>query len=243
MDCHSNIQKWPAYPNTHSIWLYLTVILELTLLAIYGLKTMNKRAKCTYLFLLSEPPSQSILFILLQSLSNRNSLLKHSHKMWNNAYLHLLFVLQRKYKKYLGTYIREQHIYIDVGDIFLIRHTQKSRQFWMLGEVVEVFKCDDNKIRSANVKRDGWVQHYSINHSYPLELEQLTNESLLSCNNDKINETTSVGPLHVKPVRRSVRLRAQNSKSQWTFSYVWCISGLNTTDLILLFMYIYAIFS
>ena len=33
---------------------------------------------------LSEPPSQSLL---LQSLSNRNHLLKHFHELWNNAYL------------------------------------------------------------------------------------------------------------------------------------------------------------
>ena len=110
---------------------------------------------------LSEPPSQSLL---LQSLSNRNHLLKHFHELWNNAYLLSL----RESTK--NSYEHRFENKIDVDDIVLIRHPQKSRPFWWLGRVVEVFKGDDNKIRSANVKRNGSIQNYSINHLYPLEL-------------------------------------------------------------------------
>ena len=101
---------------------------------------------------------------------------------------------------------------IDGDDIILIPHPQKSRPFWMTGKVVEVFKSDDNKIRSANVERDGSTQYYAINHLYPLELQQLTNESILSCNN--VNETPPVGHLPVETVRRSACLMAQRAKSQ-----------------------------
>ena len=89
---------------------------------------------------LSEPPSQSLL---LQSLSNRNHLLKHFHELWNNAKNSYEHIFENK---------------IDVDDIVLIRHPQKSRPLWLLGRVVEVFKGDANKIRSANVKRDGSIQ-------------------------------------------------------------------------------------
>ena len=82
----------------------------------------------------------------------------------------------------------------------------------MLGRVVEVFKGDDNKIRSANVKRDGSIQNYSINQLYPLELQQLRNESISPCKN--INETPPLGHLPVETVWRSSRLMAQRAKSQ-----------------------------
>ena len=116
---------------------------------------------------LSELPSQSLL---LQSLSNRNHLLKHVHELWNNAYLLSL----RESTK--NSYEHRFENKIDVDDIVLLRHPQKSRPFWLLGRVV--FKGDDNKIRSANVKRDGSIQNYSINHLYPLELQQLTNATM-----------------------------------------------------------------
>ena len=96
---------------------------------------------------LSEP-SQSLL---LQSLSNRNHLLKHFHELWNNAYL---LSLKESTK---NSYEHRFENKIDVDDIVLIRHPQKSIPFWLLGRVVEVFKGDDNKIRSANVKRDGSI--------------------------------------------------------------------------------------
>ena len=73
---------------------------------------------------LSEPPSQSLL---LQSLSNRNHLLKHFHELWNNAYLLSL----RESTK--NSYEHRFENKIDVDDIVLIRHPQKSRPFWMLG--------------------------------------------------------------------------------------------------------------
>ena len=78
--------------------------------------------------------------------------------------------------------------------------------------VVEIFKGDENEIRSANVKRDGSTQKYSINHLYPLELQQLLNESILPCNN--VHEAPPVGHLPVETVRRSARLMAQRAKSQ-----------------------------
>ena len=127
-------------------------------------------------------------------------------EVWNNAYLLSL----RESTKISYEHRFENKIVAD--DIVLIHHPQKSRPFWLLGRVVEVFKGDDNKIRSANVKRDGSIQNYSINHLYPLELQQLTNESILPCNN--VNETPPVGHLPVETVRRSARLMAQRAKSQ-----------------------------
>ena len=97
-------------------------------------------------------------------------------------------------------------------------------QFWTYGPEwlktadsdwpVNELNClgDDNKIRSANAKRDGSIQNYSINHLYPLELQQLTNESISPCNN--VDETPPVGHLPVETVRRSARLMAQRAKSQ-----------------------------
>ena len=152
---------------------------------------------------LSEPPSQSLL---LESLSNRNRLLEHFHELWNNAYL---LSLRNSTK---NSYEHRFENRINIEDIILIRHPQKSRPFWMLGRVVEFFKGDDNKIRSANVKRDGSTQNYSINHLYPLELQQLTNESILPCNN--VHEASPVGHLLVETVRRSARSMAQTAKSQ-----------------------------
>ena len=102
------------------------------------------------------PNSNSNLYsqsLLLQSLSNRNRLLKHLHELWNNAYLLSL----RESTK--NSYEHRFENKIDVDDIVLIRHPKQSRPFWMLGRVVEVFKGDDINIRSANVKRDGSTQN------------------------------------------------------------------------------------
>ena len=133
---------------------------------------------------LSELPSQ---YVLLQSLSNRNRLLKHFHELWNNAYLLSLYRESTK-----NSYEHRFENKIDVDDIILIRHLP----FWMLSRVVEIFKGDDNTIRSANVKRDGSTKNNSINHLYLLELQQLS------------NETPPVGHLPVEPVWRSARLMA-----------------------------------
>ena len=148
---------------------------------------------------LSEPPSQSLLL----HLSNRNHLLKHFHELWNNAYL--LSLRESTKNSYENRFENK----IDVDDIVLIRHLQKSRPFWLLSRVVEVFQGDDNNIRSANVKRDGSIQNYSINHLYPLELQQITNESISTCKN--VDETPPVGDLPVETARRSALLMAQRA--------------------------------
>ena len=119
---------------------------------------------------------------------------RHFHELWNNAYLLSL----RESTKNSNEHRFENKI--DVDDIVLIRSPQKSRPFWMPGRVVEVFKGDDNKIRSANIKRDGSMQNYSINHLYPFELQQLPNESISPCNN--VDEAPPA------------RLMAQKAKSQ-----------------------------
>ena len=55
---------------------------------------------------------------------------------------------------------------------------------------------------------------------YPLELQQLTNESILSCNN--VDETPPVGHLPVETVRRSARLMAQRAKSHQHVIIIMC---------------------
>ena len=64
---------------------------------------------------LSEPPSQSLL---LQSLSNKNRLLKHFHELWSNAYLLSLGESTK------NSYEHRFENKIDVDDIVLIRHPQ-----------------------------------------------------------------------------------------------------------------------
>ena len=69
---------------------------------------------------LLEPPSQ---FKLSQFLSNINRLLKHFHELWNSAYS--LSLRENTKNSYEHRFDNK----IDVDDIILIRHPQKSRPF------------------------------------------------------------------------------------------------------------------
>ena len=58
-----------------------------------------------------------------------------------------------------------------MDDVVLIKNPAKPRPFWLLGRVLELHHGDDDKVRSAKIKRgDGAEQVHSLKHLYPLEL-------------------------------------------------------------------------
>ena len=61
--------------------------------------------------------------------------------------------------------------YMKVNDVVLVKNQAKPRPYWLLGRVLELIYGDDDKVRSAKVKRGyGSIQIHSISHLYPLKL-------------------------------------------------------------------------
>ena len=65
--------------------------------------------------------------------------------MWYEQYL---LSLRENCKDLHETNFAEK---IKTDDVVLIRNPIKPRPYWQLGRVVELFRGEDNKIRSANV--------------------------------------------------------------------------------------------
>ena len=60
---------------------------------------------------------------------------------------------------------------VKLNYVVLVKDPAKSRPFWCLGRVVELFPGDDNNVRSARIRKgDGTCLVNSIKHLYPLEL-------------------------------------------------------------------------
>ena len=110
----------------------------------------------------SDPPSQSDV---LNSIHTRDSMVDRFRELWYETYLLSL----REQCKDLHEIDFINHI--KVNDVVLVKNPAKPRPYWLLGRVLELIYGDDDKVRSAKVKRgDGSVQLHSISHLYPLEL-------------------------------------------------------------------------
>ena len=60
---------------------------------------------------------------------------------------------------------------IQVNDMVLIKNPTKTRQFWKLDRVTELFQGKDGNIRSARITRgDSSCENHNIRHLFPMEL-------------------------------------------------------------------------
>ena len=98
----------------------------------------------------SDPPSQSDVILSLQT---RDSMVSRFRELWHQTYLLSL----REQCKDLHEIDFINHI--KVNDVVLVKNPAKPRPYWLLGRVLELFYGDDDKVRSAKVKRgDGSIQ-------------------------------------------------------------------------------------
>ena len=102
---------------------------------------------------------------LVKTLDVQNDILDHFRVIWREDYL--LSLRENSRNLYSSSWVNR----IKVGQIVLIKTPNKSRPFWSLGRVLQMFVGSDGKVRSVVLKRgDGREGHYSICHLYPLEL-------------------------------------------------------------------------
>ena len=110
----------------------------------------------------TEPPSQSDV---LKSIQTRDDMVIHFRELWYESYL--LSLREQCQDLHEVNFIN----HIKVDDVVLVKNPTKPRPYWMLGRVVELIYGDDNKARSARVRKgDGSSLVYPISHLYPLEL-------------------------------------------------------------------------
>ena len=102
---------------------------------------------------------------LIQTLRTRDKLLLDAQDKWTTSYL---LNMQEKAKDLYQPNFQNN---VKVNQIVMIKNPLKTRPFWTLGRIVELFHGADNIVRSVMVYRsDKTLQKYSIKHLYPLEL-------------------------------------------------------------------------
>ena len=107
---------------------------------------------------------------LLETLETRHKLLSYFEHIWHQSYL--VSLRERSKKESVQNFNNR----IKTDDIVLIKNPLKTRPFWSLGRVTDVYPGHDGFIRSVEVKRgDGIKQKYSLKHLFPLELDQKQN--------------------------------------------------------------------
>ena len=80
---------------------------------------------------------------------------------------------------------------IKVGDVVLIKTPNKTRPFWSLGIVLEVFYGADHAIRSVKLKQtDRKIGVHSICHLYPMELS-LTHQTQIDLSSSNTEPSSS----------------------------------------------------
>ena len=84
---------------------------------------------------------------LLESLSNREKLLKKFKDNWYDEYLFSL----REACTELHEMDYRYKIYVD--EVVLIKNPMKPWQFWQLGRVVELHSRGDQKVRSVDIRK------------------------------------------------------------------------------------------
>ena len=109
-----------------------------------------------------EPTSRSQL---LDVLSEREKLLDNFKELWNEEYL----LSQRESCNDLNNMDFNNNI--QVNDVELIKNPAKTRPFWKLGWVTELFQGYDGNIRSARITiGDASYENRNIQHLFPMEL-------------------------------------------------------------------------
>ena len=136
----------------------------------------------------SDPPSQSDV---VSSIQTRDNMVSRFRELWYESYL----LSMREQCKDLHEIDFINHI--KENDVVLVKNPAKPRPYWLLGRVLELIYGDDDKVRSAKVKRgDGSIQIHSISHLYPLELplthsHQPTEASPDAGSSEEITESNS----------------------------------------------------
>ena len=135
---------------------------------------------------------------ILDALIRRDEIFNSFSEIWYKDYLLSLRESGR------NLYQEEWENLIKIGDIVLIEAPNKTRPFWPIGKVIELFAGDDGCIRSVKLLRgDGTEGTHSISLLYPLELNAYTDQ--------KNDQTTDK---YVAPLRKSSRKAATIAKDK-----------------------------
>lgn len=83
-----------------------------------------------------------------------------------------------------------------VGNVVLTKNQSKSRAFWTLGRILQLYYGDDNKVRATKVKRgDKQICDYPGNLLYPMEtIHSGQNQTSKPLEKIKSNQSTNSKP-------------------------------------------------
>ena len=109
-----------------------------------------------------EPTSRSQL---LNALSEREKFLKNFKEIWNEEYL---LSIRESCKDLHIMYFNNK---IQVNGVVWIKNPAKTRPFWKLGRVTELFQGNNGSIHSVQITRgDVSYKNHNIQHLFPMEL-------------------------------------------------------------------------
>uniref|UniRef100_A0A914UGX5 Integrase catalytic domain-containing protein n=1 Tax=Plectus sambesii TaxID=2011161 RepID=A0A914UGX5_9BILA len=116
-------------------------------------------------------------------------------EIWHADYLTSLRERQQRFHQEPRS---RMHNAPQVGEVVLIRDDFVPRGLWRLGKVEEVTTSSDNEIRVAKVKvANGHILRRAINHLYPLEVSEASQE--LQEDNDQATATKQTSPAKIIP--------------------------------------------
>ena len=115
---------------------------------------------------------------LLDDLPEKEKLLNNFKELWNKEYL---LSLRESCKDLHNMDFRNK---IQVNDVVFIKNPAKTRPFWKLGRVTELFQGNDGNIRSAQITRGD--ENHNIQHLFAMELWHIMLKSV-PCHKAQLN--------------------------------------------------------
>ena len=95
----------------------------------------------------------------------QEEILHNFKKLWYNDYL--LSLREHSRNLFQSSWDNK----IKIGDVVLIKASNKPRPYWMMGRVLELIQNQDHRVRTVRLKQgNGAIEYHSISNLYPLEV-------------------------------------------------------------------------
>ena len=156
-------------------------------------------------------PDKTTRETVIKTLDARNEMLKNFEKMWISSYL--LSMREKTRDQRQPDFANK----IKVNDIVLIKNPIKSRPFWSLGRVVQLYPGHDSIVRSVQVQRGDQVkQNYALKHLYPLEIGAETRDNTDIDSVDEADSTDQPAVIDPQLIDDSIRVDTRQHVPQVT---------------------------
>jgi transposase InsO family protein len=141
-------------------------------------------------------PTYNAKIVVTKRMIYISKLMKDFLNRWQREYLTALRERERDL-------LRDNSLNVKIGQLVVI-YDECPRQFWKMGLIVKLHKGQDGKIRSVDVKTKNGVFTRPLLKLYPLELEQVCNESNVEIDKPVVD--------HSRPIRKAAQKAASKIK-------------------------------